>query len=146
MWVLKLEPPKEIRSKDNPYLKEFHPTDNITDNIFVHSDPKEYEGLEWLKGKVNRILTTVNLSPMAPLKEADDLETDENLKKLGLKELQWIVLSICYSSKLELSAADFNKLVKQAKKIEKDDPTGLVDALKKAESVEHLKFLVQYIK
>ncbi|CCB88092.1 hypothetical protein [Simkania negevensis] len=142
MQALQLEPPKVIQNKDNPFFKDFHPTDHI----FVHSDPKEYETSEWLKEKANTLLKAVNLSPLAPLKEADDLETELNLKKLNLVQLQWIVLSICYSSELKLSAADFNKLVKRAKEINDVDSTGLVDALKKAETVENLKLLVQLIK
>lgn len=142
MQSMKLEPPKEIRDGKNAFIKEFHPTDHI----FVHSDPKENEVSEWVKGKVNAFLEAVHLPTMAPLKEADKLMTDAHLKELNLQQLQWVVLSLCYSSDLELTADDFKKLTARAKEIEEADPTGLVEQLKKADTVDHLKFLVNYMK
>jgi len=139
MYALNLQPPKEVIENKPAFLKGF----KSHEMIFKRYDPETLEVTEWLKGKANSVLRAVSLPTMPPIEEINETMVKNRVGALSLHEIQWTVLSIACCENLELKDGDFYQLQEKAREIKEDDATGLVEKLKSAHSIIHLKILVK---
>ncbi|MCB1075106.1 MAG: hypothetical protein KDK59_06175 [Simkania sp.] len=133
------QPPKEVLDQPLPILKNCI----LFPSTFIKNlSAEEITRRERLIKYCNPLLSRLRLATYPSVDESIEIETKENLKALSLPQFQWLILNIGTNPNFELSANHFRLLKERALEITETDSTGLIDKLKIADSVEHLKKLI----
>ncbi|CCB88093.1 hypothetical protein [Simkania negevensis] len=133
------QPPKEVLDQPLPILKNCI----LFPSTFIKNlSAEEITRRERLIKYCNPLLSRLRLATYPSIDESIEIETKENLKRLRLPRVQWLILNLCTSPDYALSANHFRLLKERALEITETDSTSLLEKLKIADSVEHLKKLI----
>lgn len=136
MYALHLEPPKEVVQSHPQILEEME----LYKSIFFRIEPTN--PIAWIRTKASNFLQTFGFHPIASIEDINKKMINDNLSSLDLKQFQWLILNLSQAKEVTIERSDFDKLKEKVLEINDPDSTGLIEKLKTATSLEHLRTLV----
>lgn len=138
MYSNDLRPPIQVIQHAKTVLGDFNPVKSI----FSEPTKKENDNAKWIREGFNKFLNAAYLPSIPSPEEQHEQNLTQRVESLYVHQLQWIVMGLCKLDPIEISDVYFKMLHKRATELTPDKSCDLVEKLKLATSLSHLKTLV----